>query len=241
MGLDCTGITSPDCTGGRTISPLAVPVPLLPSQIAAAHRIYALTTQWQHTQRAFELLRERVPGFDLAACLLKVAAVNQLYGTNVYAVGRMAEHVAGIMAAPPDDLIDLVEMIACLPPAEGQKQTHRHWSFASKFAHFFVDDRIPIYDWYVWEMVRFHLGAGFIPGDPAKPYRSLAENLARLRSLFGITCSAGELDCYLWLAGVYREWQRKGPIAQINAEAKAMFENPTPEVKRALLEMAPPG
>ena len=37
------------------------------------------------------------PAFGLKAALLKVAALNQLYGTNVYAVVRMAQHVVSTM------------------------------------------------------------------------------------------------------------------------------------------------
>ncbi len=73
-------------------------VPLLPAQIDAAISLQSRMPLWRETNRAFQVLRERVPGFELYAALVKVATVNQLYSTNVYAVARMAEHVAAVMA-----------------------------------------------------------------------------------------------------------------------------------------------
>ena len=136
---------------------------------------------WVETNRAFQVLRERVPGFDLPASLLKVAAVNQLYFTNVYAVARMAEHVTDIMAKPPDDLLLMVDKIAALLPAPGQKHDRKHWSFASKFVYFFVDDRCPIYDSYAVAMVAFHHGRGKYARDETSPYSAFVANLRRLQ------------------------------------------------------------
>jgi hypothetical protein len=62
-------------------------------QIEAANRLHRQLSQWQVTDDAIRSLKERFPGFDIDATLLKVVAVNQLYGTNVYAVVRMAEHI----------------------------------------------------------------------------------------------------------------------------------------------------
>jgi hypothetical protein len=67
--------------------------PLTSSQVDAASPLHSRLKQWSATDSALEALRRLFPGFDLAASLLKVSALNQLYGTNVYAVLRMAEHV----------------------------------------------------------------------------------------------------------------------------------------------------
>ena len=123
-------------------------VPLSMSQIEAANRLHSKLLQWQITDRALHALHVNLPGFDIEATLLKVAAVNQLYGTNVYAVMRMAQHITKVMltAGNMEDT-DLVEKLASLPGRQ-------HLSFASKFAHFFIDmERFPIYDSYAVKMV----------------------------------------------------------------------------------------
>ncbi|GHO80505.1 hypothetical protein KSD_82760 [Ktedonobacter sp. SOSP1-85] len=116
-------------------------VPLLESQIEAANRLHQHLQQWQVADKALSALQLRFPGFDMEATLLKVVVVNQLYGTNILAVTRMAEHVTTIMlSAGGRNAFDLVEQIALF---SGKK----HLSFASKFAHFFIDmERFPIYD-----------------------------------------------------------------------------------------------
>src|SRR5947209_9662363 len=122
---------------------MSLAAPLSMTQIEAANRLHGKLLQWQVTVRALHTLQENLPGFDIEVTLLKVAAVNQLYGTNVYAVVRMARHVTGVMqeARGMEDA-DLVEELASLT---GRK----HRSFASKFAHFFIDmERFPIFDSY---------------------------------------------------------------------------------------------
>jgi len=144
------------------------------------------------------------------------------------------------MADPPKEVAAVVERIATLPRVPGQKSSRRHWSFASKFAHFFIDqERFPAYDQYAVAMVNFHLGRKGLVRDERNPYRAFVENVRRLRSLHGLCFSAEELDRYLWLSGLCREHRKRGAKAQINAEVRTLFENPSPEVKQALAELLP--
>src|SRR5687768_11729209 len=121
--------------------------PLTDAHVQAASRLHSRLKQWAATDGALEQLREKFPGFDLEAALLKTVAINQLYGTNVYAAMRVAENVVAVMKKPPDGAA-LVETLAEVELANGEKKHLR--SFASKFCHFFVDrDRYPIFDKYV--------------------------------------------------------------------------------------------
>lgn len=65
-----------------------LPVPLSLAQIDAANKLHGQLLQRHVTDKALFMLHERFPGSDIESTLLKVAAVNQLYGTNVYAVDR---------------------------------------------------------------------------------------------------------------------------------------------------------
>ena len=221
--------------------PLAVP--LTAAHITAAVTLQSRMPLWVETNRAFQRLHANVPGFDLPASLLKVAAVNQLYSTNVFAVARMAEHVTRIMVTPPDDPLCLVEAIAALPPVPGQQHDRKHWSFASKFVNFFVDNRCPIYDSYAVSMVAYHLGRGRYAWDDTAPFATFVLHLQRLQQMTGISCSVGELDTYLWIAGQYRAWCRNAERAQINTEARRLFREDSAYVKtllHALLPSVPP-
>jgi hypothetical protein len=157
-----------------------------------------------------------MPGRDQESILVKVATLNQLYGTNVYAVVRMAEHIVSVWASDPDWTYATVERVAALPPSETQKRARRHRSFASKFAHFFVDaKRFPLYDSYAVKMLRVHLGKGALAAATSPTYGSFADAFFRLRDESGLRCRVVELDKYLWLAGQHCTLARGGRAAEI--------------------------
>jgi hypothetical protein len=216
------------------LTPLAVPLAV--EQIHAAMRLHARLEQWQRADRALRALAERFPSLDADAVLLKVVAVNTLYGTRVFAFMRMAEHVEAVISQV--DLTgagpELVERVARLPPASPDEQTRRHHSFASKFTHFFIDaERFPILDSYAETMVRYHLDRTSCVSDEEHRYLAFAQNVATLKRLSRLTCSGRELDRYLWLAGQYHAWKRN-PDAPMYAELKRLFAEPPEEAKADL-------
>src|ERR1700757_4691069 len=93
-------------------------VPLTMKQIEAANRLHGKLLQWQVTDQALYILQVNLPGFDIEATLLKVVAVNQLYGTNVYAVVRMAQQMNAEVAemfksASPEVITELAILLPC--------------------------------------------------------------------------------------------------------------------------------
>src|SRR6266550_6825574 len=131
---------------------MSLSVPLGAAQIAAAARVFGRLPRWQKADCVLRAVRSKFPDFGPEACLLKCVAVNSLYGTNVYAIMRMAEHVEDVMkqSERPTDRVELVEKLAKLPKESGEQQQN-FVSFASKFAHFFVRSDlirsdVPIYD-----------------------------------------------------------------------------------------------
>jgi hypothetical protein len=205
--------------------PLARPLGL--AQIEAATRIHQGMRQWTTMDQALAELAVRCPGWGPLDSLLKVVAINTLYGTNVWAFSRMAEHVQGVMADA--DLRttgpELVERIAAMPEDGGGEARRRHISFASKLAHFNLDpDRFPIYDSYAREMLRYHLGRENWTWDWGQPYQSFCTLYRRLGELAGLRVSNRALDRYLWLAGQRRHW-RRNPDAPVSSEVRIAFRN----------------
>jgi len=195
-------------------------IPLSQSQIEAANKLHEQLQQWQVTDRALYALHTKFPGFAIEATLLKVVAVNQLYGTYVLAVDRMTRQIVDVLSTKDNlDDISLVEKIAQLE--------RKHTSFASKFAHFFIDkERFPIYDSFAEDMIKFHLGRQPCIRPDKHPYRAFVQNLARLKELAGsqLSCTNEELDRYLWLAGLYKAYKcRANP--KINREVEDLFKS----------------
>ncbi len=206
---------------------------LTKEQIAAAGALHWTLVQWQVTDNALSRLREAMPGFGPEEALLKVVAINALYGTNVFALVRAARHVHQVLASVELSNAGpaLVESLANIPTTSGAKP-RRYVSFASKLAHFFVSpEHFPIYDSYAERMLQFHLGPAAVR-DPARPYEAFMANLERLKLECGLNCSYRELDRYLWIAGLYRAHERGE--RKLNAEVLHLFDHPSAG-QRALL------
>lgn len=209
--------------------PLAVP--LYASQIEAACRLHLRLKQWRLSDAALAKLNQDVTGFGPEACLLKCVAVNTLYGTQVLAIVRMAEHVCQVMTQTPARQAgpEIVKQIAALPTGEEEKQ-RRFVSFAAKFCHFFIDpERFPIYDEAARDVLKLHLGQAALAVDDADPYTAFCSNLSRLRTLAQVQGAGRDLDRYLWITGMYMKWLRvKGkPKQQMNVELRTMFGKPS--------------
>ena len=211
-------------------------VPLCREQIEAACRLHSELSFWRVADQALEALGERFPGFEAEAALLKVIAINSLYYTNVYAVARMAKHVQSVMAdvEPGSTDPDLVDRIADLPRSTNQKGPRKFLSFASKFAHFFIDsERFPILDSYAETVIKLHLGKNGYRSDKERPYAAYVANFQELRQQAGWTGTARGFDRYLWIAGQFRASTGKRK-ASINSELRQLFEYPPSKIKRDL-------
>jgi hypothetical protein len=211
--------------------------PLTAENIRAALRLYERLPDWGVTDHALAALAVAFPGFTPEAVLLKAAAINQLYATQVWDIGGMYAHVLDVFGSPWQHLApaDLVKRLAAVPG-------RTHTSFAAKFCHFFIDqERFPIYDFYADWMVRWHLGRRQAASEPTHAYRAFLTNLYALRKRDQIVCTSRELDRYLWIAGQYRWWKRKGAAAGTNTELrKRLFERGAtdPAVEADLDELA---
>jgi hypothetical protein len=208
-------------------------------QIDAASRIHAQLVQWRWADGALGALRNAFGDFGPEACLLKVVAVNSLYGTNVYAVLRMAAHVRDVMNDPgrPSGAVALVERLADLRAKEGEKKRY-FVSFASKFAHFFVSSDVPIYDSFAERMLKWHLGRRRGIWDADRPYNAFVQNVERLRHESGVQADVRVLDHYLWLAGQVRAWEKlklePGRKDKTNRELAEILRNPPVELSAGL-------
>jgi len=205
-------------------------VPLTQQQVDTACRLHQRLTQWRLSNDALLRLRDTLPVFDLDSCLLKTVVINTLYGTQVLAILRMAQHVHHIFQ--DNDIAgagpQLVEKIASLPDGQG-KTPRRFVSFAAKFCHFFVDEgRFPIYDEAARKVIELHLRRTDLIHDATHPYVAFCENLGRLQNAGGLNASVRDLDRYLWLTGMYMKWlrERRKSAPQVNVELLGLFTNP---------------
>ncbi len=182
------------------------PVELPLEHVEAANEAFRLHLKgWQLCEGTLALLRQRCPGHAPEDVLGKATVVNALYGTNVFAIIPAARHLSEVLSKADLDRcgIELVDEMAAVKLLK-----RRFVSFASKYAHFFIDgDRFPIYDSFAVKMVSLHLGLEGVVGDGAG-YRGFCAGFNRLADRLGLTRDRRRLDRYLWMAGIGRELRR---------------------------------
>jgi hypothetical protein len=216
---------------GRRMLP-SLAQPLTQTQIDAASKFWA--AGWESEELA--QLKKAFPGC-LDAVRIKAIVLNELYGTNVIAIYK----VAGLL----EKLLQETRTIGPLLVEEfvGEIKTkitgRAHYSFVAKFGHFFVDSNLPILDSYAEEMVVWHLGQA--QSRNPKRYLGFCENVKTLRELAGLTCNCAELDAYLWVAGEHRRWSKSREY-EISSDLRPFFERlqNDPESEPALRDLLGP-
>jgi hypothetical protein len=214
--------------------------PVTKMQVDAALRVHQRLKQWRLSDNTLNTLRDRMPGWDDETSLLKSVAVNSLYGTNVLAIVKMAQHVSSVFKTAKKPFPDeLVAQIAFLDLKDG-KSPRNHVSFASKLCHFFVDEeRFPIYDTAACETLKRHLGRNY--HREGERYGAFRKNLRLLTDASDITANGRELDRYLWIVGMYWRWKRSKLNPMVNAELLKTFRHPGAEDKRDFAILVPNG
>ena len=202
-----------------------------PEQITAASAIHDHHMPgWARADRTLAGLSDSVPGFSRTAITVKGTAVDRLCSIHHPRLGDAIERLVEVMASPPEEPIAIVEAIA---PITVSGQEHWHWGFASTFSHWFINGELSIqYHWAV-DAVAFH----FARTDWTSPaYRDFAEHVYALREASAPSCTIRELDRYLWLSGMYREWLEAEDRSRLglNTEVQGLFGNAKPRVQRAL-------
>lgn len=108
----------------------------------------------------------------------------------------MACHIARMLVNPYSNSITLVLGISKI---EVGGRTFR--SFASKFVHWFIDERCPILDSVAIKLLYSHLGAKPVNASLDIGWYEFCRDVEGVRRIAKLNCSERELDRYLWLAG----------------------------------------
>ena len=190
-------------------------MPLKQSQIDAAKGFWA--DGWESNE--FEQLRRAFPD-TLEAVRIKAIVLNALYKTNIIAIAQVADRVERILRANQWSGVDLVEQLVIEIRAVTKR---REYSFAAKYAHFFIDSSLPILDGFAEWMLAGHLGCQLQSKD-ARRYHRFAEDIETLKRVAELNCNCAELDAYLWVAGEYWYWIDH-PKYKISGDLKRRFEN----------------
>lgn len=151
------------------------------------------------------LFQDYAPGNkDIRDILLKAAALNAFYSTNIFSLYPVAEH---ILALDIDQRLRAGDpsLVEDLKTVEGNGTVRRFYSFATKYCSHHRPEEFPIYDHYVTVTLRhFRDRDAFAPFQDGalEDYRRFREVLRDFRDWYGLgEFSWKELDRYLWQVG----------------------------------------
>jgi hypothetical protein len=157
------------------------------------------------TERALGLLIEQFPeNTDTAHVLLKVAAINSLYNTQIYGLHVVAEK---IVECRIDEHLDAgkVEIVNDIATVTFKDRSRCNYSFATKFCNWHRPELFPIYDSRVDFCLRCYRRKDdfyrFVQEDLWK-YAMLREVIVEFRSRYALTnFSFKEIDMFLYQVG----------------------------------------
>lgn len=141
---------------------------------------------------------------SLSDILLKVAALNTFYSTNIFSVAPVAQHILELdidsrLAAGDLTLVEDIQRVKV-----GQKQKN-YYSFASKYCSHHRPDVFPIYDRYVEKMLCYFRDVdGFLRfrKSELKDYIFFQRLITQFQKAYGLEkYSVKDVDKYLWQMG----------------------------------------
>lgn len=152
-----------------------------------------------------DLFRQHCPeNKSLSDILLKTAALNTFYSTNIFSVTPVARHILALDIDPRLAAGDL-SLVDDLQRVELGGKEKRFYSFASKYCSHHAPEVFPIYDSYVEKMLcHFRDRDGFFAfrDHELKDYAFFRGVLARFQAVYGLErYSIRDVDKYLWQVG----------------------------------------
>ena len=171
--------------------------------------------------RSLTVLFRAFPKNDhLEHVLLKVIALNALYGTYIWNASPVAEH---ILRHKIDEKLaqGVPELVNELALVEVKGKIRRNYSFASKYCSWHMPDAYPICDSVVdnllWEYQRLDRFSDYRRGDLWNDYSSYKRAIEDFRKHYGLTdFSFKELDKFLWSYG--KDYYSQAEVASVEVD-----------------------
>jgi hypothetical protein len=218
--------------------------------IRAAIKIRALPalSSWDEADQGFsELRRHFSDNTNRMHVLLKASAIDKLYSTRAGNIYWIADAVVAAMSdlgdSPGRQYADVVEIVDSISRHKAAKHpgSDRCASFASKYCHFFLDERVfPIYDSFALAAIKSLIGRVSRGLTPSRSeYRDFCERLDLLRVRDGLeSVGVRDMDRFLWLWGLWLA-QRGREKRVINEEVYDVFVSKNTDVQLLVRSLEP--
>ncbi len=192
--------------------------------VAAAARLWNRSDELVRCERTLFALQGCFPGFDPSSTLLKVAALSSIDVNRSIGAATMFEHVQRVVERIDRRRVgpEFVDLVA-EPQRRHGRQTMRSLTFASRFAHFFLDpDSFPMLDGWTERALANCIERSTDAPDASRYTRFYVDH-ARLASAFA-PARPSDVCRFLWLRGQYTAWKRNSRTP-ISRAVRALIES----------------
>jgi len=160
-------------------------------------------------KKLFQQFNDDKNKFDV---LIKVAALNKIYSTAITNINPVVDQITKVANESNnpqniDDYTNLVDKISKINWTNSKEVNFKrnNLSFASKYVHFISNYKIPIYDSYIWIVIKGYLGQyknEKISFNAPKNYIEFYSTFIDFKNLFDLEkYSIYEIDKFLWFYG----------------------------------------
>ena len=171
--------------------------------------------------------------------LIKVASLNKIYSTaivNINPVVKQINEISRLAESNPKTITEYVELVDKISRvnwtnSKGENFERNNLSFASKYVHFLSDYKMPIYDSYIWIIIKGYLGQKNnekISFENPKNFKEFYTVFEKFKIDLDLEhYSNYDIDKFLWQYG-------KNLISEIEAEMSIDLEKAKSELKKRI-------
>ena len=173
---------------------------------------------------------------NLHDVLIKVACVNKIYSTAILNLKPVVDKIVEVHINIDSD-IDFVKLVDEISIVEWKNYKRKNLSFASKYVHFLSKKKTPIYDSYIWILIKAYLNKGKrnFSFQPPNNYIEFYNEFNKLKKQFPILDKYNnyQIDKFLWQYGKELVISIKDEI-NIDSKIKIDLEKAKSELKRRI-------
>lgn len=184
------------------------------AEMVKYHKIWDTWEDYVANEKALDEIFVSDPAFrlnnDMSKVMVKCAALNDFYSTNIFNIYPVAKNIVGIKNIDDRLLKGDLSLVDEIAEADGR----RNYSFATKYCSHHQPDKYPIYDRYVARILR-DLSKRYpaIPHytwDDLQDYKKFVNAIDSFMNLFGLANKTyKDIDRYLWVLGKELYGQKK--------------------------------
>lgn len=198
---------------------------------------YSLIEGDELNQKLLKLFQEFSDDTNKFDVLIKVASLNKIYSTAITNINPIVEKINETSKKSElknnADFVDFVDKLSLVnwKNEKGEEFKRNNLSFASKYTHFKSNFITPIYDSYIWIVIKGYLGQynhEKISFTNPKNYKEFHLTFTKFKNVFNLeNYSNYEIDKFLWTYG-------RKMIKQIEKEKNFNLEQAKSELKKQL-------